>query len=273
MNISELTKLVSHELYTNIGMYSYYVENPNELNVIDTDSLISVPALAESVKLYGIDSIPTFGDMNVGDLLALVLKGGNIKLTGNIDLKNTCIIVDKDTTIDLNGYKITGGVFAEKNGEILEGDSDGFVFWVKGGKLTIVGNGEIEARPATYSMAVWANGGDVEINGGTFKNGEGSDLIYASVGGNIVINDGEFIAGKNTDPVGTKNEYSALNIKDNDINNCSIKVRGGLFHGFNPADNVSEGPDTNFVDDGYISVNISDTMWRVEKDDIVVDEL
>ena len=122
-------------------------------------------------------------------------------------------------------------------------------------------------------MAVWANGGDVEINGGTFVNGEGSDLIYVSNTGNIVINDGNFYAGKNTDSVGTKNPYSALNIKDKDRNNCSIKVKGGTFYGFNPADNVSEGPDTNFVDEGYISVSISDNSWRVEKDDIVVDEL
>lgn len=273
MKISELEALVMHEKYTNIPMYNYYMDNPNELSDIPADAFITIPALAEEVKLKGIDALPQYGVSNLEEFLNKIKLGGFINLDSDVNLSNTCIVIEKDTTINLNGNRITGGVFTESNGNITDGDTDSYVFWVKGGKLTIEGNGTIEAKSAKYSIAVWANGGDVEINGGTFVNGDGSDLIYVSNTGNIIINDGNFYAGKNTDPVGTKNPYSALNIKDKDRNNCSIKVKGGTFYGFNPADNVSEGPDTNFVEEGYISVNISDNSWRVEKDDIVVDEL
>lgn len=35
---------------------------------------------------------------------------------------------------------------------------------------------------------------------------------------------------------------------------CSVKIMGGTFVGFNPADNTAEGDHTNFVAPGYKSV-------------------
>ena len=114
-------------------------------------------------------------------------------------------------------------------------------------------------------MAVWAQGGKVTINNGKFYNGgDGCDLIYASEGGKIYINGGEFHATERSGEVeGTKNKFSALNIKDKDRAICEIVVRGGTFYGFNPADNVSEEANTNFVDKGYQSVEISEGVWQV----------
>ena len=74
---------------------------------------------------------------------------------------------------------------------------------------------------------------------------------------------------------GTRNEYCALNIKDADRKTSSIIVKGGTFYNFNPANNFSEGPNTNFVANGYTSNQIDDNIWIVEKntiDDIVVDD-
>jgi hypothetical protein len=272
MNIGELNKLVSSKLYTKVGMYNYYKSNPELIQNINSEDLVSIPTLAESIGKNGISVIPSFESMNTNDFLQMISEGGLVQLTSDIVL-DSCIIITNDVTIDLNGYGIYGGLFTESNGEVTPGDTDSYVFWVKdGGNLTITGEGMIVAKKAKYSMAVWANGGNVIINGGTFMNGEGSDLIYASANGHVVINGGEFNAGENITIEGTKNKFSALNIKDKDRANSSIVVRGGLYYGFNPADNISEGPLTNFVEDGYTSVQIKDSIWRVEKYEIIVDE-
>ena len=68
------------------------------------------------------------------------------------------------------------------------------------------------------------------------------DLIYASGNGQIEINGGEFEC---------ETPAWILNIKDKDRETASIVVKGGKFHGFNPADCASEGEHTNFVAPGY----------------------
>ena len=180
--------------------------------------------------------------------------GETIVLTKNVALSNP-LQVSKNIAVDLNGHTLTAPVFAESNGAVLEGDSDSYVFWVKeGATLTINGEGTVAAQNAKYSIAVWAQGGNVVINGGTYTNaGEGADLIYASAGGNVVINGGEFVAcPKQAGVDGTLNAYSALNVKDADYRSgaSNIVVYGGKFFQFNPADNVSEGANTNFCAEG-----------------------
>ena len=184
--------------------------------------------------------------------------GDTVTLTDHVALTNS-LVIDKDVTIDLNGKNLTGGLFTESEGAMTAGQTDSYVFWVKDGKsLTIEGEGTIVSQAAKYSMAVWAQGGNVVINGGNFyNNGEGSDLIYASAGGKVTINGGKFVACEKQAGVdGTKEERSALNVKDADYKagTSNIVVNGGTFFHFNPANNTSEGPNTNFVADGYKSV-------------------
>ena len=173
----------------------------------------------------------------------------------------TVVIEAGSKSLNLNGKAMTAPVFVDES----DNSSNSYGFWVKGGELTIDGEGEIVAQEAKYSMAVWANGGTVRINGGTFRNGGDScDLIYASNGGRVEIYGGEFIANgpaSGTAP-GTKNPYVALNVKDRDRETSSIEVFGGRFFKFNPADNVSEGEHTNFVAEGYKSVQNGD-WWEV----------
>jgi hypothetical protein len=106
-------------------------------------------------------------------------------------------------------------------------------------------------------MAVWAQGGEVIINGGNFYNaGKGSDLIYASAGGKVTVNGGKFVAcEKQAGVEGTNEERSALNAKDKDyVAGQTFVVKGGTYFHFDPANNTSEGVGTNFVADGYKSV-------------------
>jgi hypothetical protein len=182
--------------------------------------------------------------------------GNPVVLSSDVALTNA-LVIDQNVTIDLNGKNLTGGLFAESNGAMTAGQTDSYVFWVKpGATLTIEGEGTIVSQAAPYSMAVWAQGGEVVINGGNFyNNGEGSDLIYASAGGTVIINGGKFVAcEKQAGVSGTQEKRSALNIKDAHRATSSITVYGGTFFHFNPANNKSEGDNTNFVAPGYKSV-------------------
>ena len=201
------------------------------------------------------------------ELLSVLEQGGIATVSNPIE---ATAVVNTVSTVKLDGGSIVGKVFAESNGEMIEGNSDSYAVWVKdGGNLTIEGNGEIVAQDATYSMAVWANGGKVTIKDGVYRNGgDGTDLIYASAGGSVYIYGGEFIGAGNTgSEPGTANKFSLLNIKDKDYKSGSseIVVYGGKFHGFNPADNLSEGPGTNFVAEGYESIEIEPNVWEVSK--------
>lgn len=194
-------------------------------------------------------------DKLMQDIAAAQQTGAKVTLSSDVALTNS-LVIDKNVTIDLNGKNLTGGLFTESNGAMTAGQTDSYVFWVKdGATLTIEGEGTIVSQAAKYSMAVWAQGGKVVINGGNFyNNGEGSDLIYASAGGEVVIKGGKFVAcEKQAGVSGTQEKRSALNIKG-DGTNSSITVYGGTFFHFNPANNKSEGDNTNYVAPGYKSV-------------------
>ena len=200
------------------------------------------------------------------DYKSVLEKGGKITLENDYEVVNSIVLSNVDTVVDLNNKAVQAGLFTEQNGSIVKGDSDSYVFWVKdGATLELNGDGIVQSQPAAYSMAVWAQGGTVTINGGTYINaGEGSDLIYASNGGKVYIYDGIFKPCEiQTGVSGTSQKYCALNIKDKDREISEIKVYGGTFYGFNPANNTSEGPDTNFVADGYESVEIEPGVWKV----------
>jgi hypothetical protein len=188
------------------------------------------------------------------------------------------IKVSNKTTLKMEeNSSITGPVFGsatDVEGNIIETDSYG-IHVVKGGDLTIDGNGVIEAQKATYSMAVWAQGGKVTIKGGIFKNeGDGCDLIYASTGGKVEIYGGEFHPTKRIGlEDGTKNDYTALNLKNNGADGCEIIVYGGTFYNFDPAHNKSENDvwiaahPNGFVAEGYKSVKRDgENIWDVVED-------
>ena len=95
--------------------------------------------------------------------------------------------------------------------------------------------------------------GKVTINGGTYTNknivikendtdSSHFDVIYAKGTAQVEINGGEF---KCETPKWT------VNIKDNSRETAKITIKGGKFHGFNPADCLTEGEGTNFVAEGY----------------------
>lgn len=177
-------------------------------------------------------------------------EGTTVALTEDVAIaEENAITVSKEITIDLSGYAITA-------------EGDAFVA-EENAALTITGNGTVKGGNAGVGSwtAVWANGGAVVINGGTYSVGgdttEGTDqthqndVIYTKNGGEAVINGGTFL-----------NDGNVWTLNENDSNRGTITVYGGTFYNWNPANNVSEGANTNFVADGYKSVE-NNGVWTV----------
>lgn len=238
---------------TNVGVYfSGLQQAGSDLGEISADTTIKVDAgniswgewagnIKYNVEVVTTDCAAKIGDQKFDSLQAAVDVGGAITLMSDI---TESVVITKNVTIDLNGHNI-----------ISEGD----VFEVKtGGTLTINGNGNVAGGTKGVGSwnAIWANGGTVFINGGTFSVGgdsEGADsthqndVIYTKNGGSVVINGGYF-----------KNNGTVWTLNENDSNRGTIVVIGGTFENWDPANNVSEGPATNFVADNYESVKNGD---------------
>ena len=185
------------------------------------------------------------------ELLAAAQLGGKVVLTRDLVLTKP-VDVKGNLVVDLNGKTIS----IDRQGV----ETQDYVFAVfEGANLTINGEGFVKAGEANTSVAVWAYGGDVVLNGGYYTNaGEGCDLILADKGSVVTIYGGKYEAVRRQDGVaGTQERYSALNLIDN--SGSSIVVYGGEFYMFNPADNASEGAHTNFVAGGYKAV--ADGDW------------
>lgn len=196
------------------------------------------------------------------------------ELVEALDGDKQTIKLEKDIMDFDKSLEICRAVTIDLNGKTLKGNGCDGVFHVYiHGNLTIEGKGNVIAKGGSdgageYAMAIWVEGGKVTINGGKFSqvtvNGDPQyDMIYATDGrfagelkhAEITILSGEF---ESVTPEWT------LNIKDGD--KSKIIVKGGVFKGFNPANCATEGPNTNFVAEGYESVLIEGTTnYKVVK--------
>ena len=186
----------------------------------------------------------TEGDLNV----ALENKESDIRIASDITL-SAPVSVGHSATIDLNNQKLTNQVDNLATDVILVG---------KDATVKIEGDGQVVAVSGNDGYPVIADG-TVEIYGGYFESGADAKgmsnaCIYARGNGKVYIYGGEFR--------GVDGSF-VLNKKDADRETTEIKVMGGRFHSFNPADNASEGAHTNFVADGYVSIEVEPNVWEV----------
>ena len=135
------------------------------------------------------------------ELEAALAKGGNVTLTNDVTLLES-IKVENKVVLDLNGKTITaplfsafevkaGGELTLKNGKVVAYES---TVRAIGGKV-IVESGEYTSTgtaldsPATYRYSLdCREGGELIINGGTFKSNNG----MINVGSTVTINGGKF---------------------------------------------------------------------------------
>ena len=260
MDKNSFEALVDKKLITKVDLVDYYQSNPQALEKLTMEELVKVGIATElSANNY---ILPNFSE------------GGKFILSKDLHLTKP-IIVEKDLEIDLNGHNIISDVmFVDES----DGSTNCYIFWVKSGKLVIKGDGEVKAiSGAQYDMAVWANGGSVEIHGGHFvsggSEGDGGDCIYTSSKGTVDIYGGRFECLNINSKSFAKPQYGVLNEKGN--NQDTIHCYGGEYVNFNPSDNISENPKRDFCAEGYESVLIGSGVWKVQKKsekDIVVEE-
>lgn len=195
---------------------------------------------------------------SLADAIAAATAESTIKIIADIDTDGA-FVIEKTVTIDLNGYTIA----------TTENDTDGNgVFWVKdGGTLTIndeVGTGVINGVGGNiYNIGIFADGGEVIINGGTFTNqgarddgpdGAHFDLIYVKNGGIVEINGGTFKCETPRWTLNKKNETEG-----------SFVVTGGKFYQYDPTNiDTDEVGITSWCPAGY-KATVDGDYYTVER--------
>lgn len=193
-----------------------------------------------------------------GDLYTLsVRKNSNLTISGNGSIIAPVLISPNPTTSQAAAIEV--GVQAYS------------------GTVNIYDNVTIEGNSgAAGSYALKLVNGTANIYGGHFKTAGGlngdSECIYLQsikpLNGtyrqcNLNIYGGVFET--------TGDAKYLINCKDEPYKDgkCAIKIMGGIFVGFNPADNTAEGAHTNFVASGYKSVETTyngKQAWKVVKE-------
>ena len=216
--------------------YNFYTEiNPQNLELHEI--VFEVEGVDEWIPENGEDV-----QIALAELKAAAMNGGTYTLCEDIDVTDT-INVYGDLTLNLNGHKLY-------NSTDLWSTTDFALLSVEGGKLTIEGEGTVEAKENDCYAIFVDNGGEVTINGGT---------IIGNIHAVYVSNNGG-VANLNGGYYDIKQKYSAadpyrmlLNCGDTGYRNgiSKIVVTGGEYVGFNPEKNNAEGANTNFCAEGY----------------------
>lgn len=179
-----------------------------------------------------------------------------ISLTQNIAIDDI-IVVNKKLTLDLNGKTIS----YEKATDLFNESVDkwSLISVTRNGDLTITGNGKLKAKENdTYAVDL-VNGGKCTIKNGEFIGNISAVYVYQ---GNLIIEGGKFSIQQLSDKA---DERFTINCYDSNFENetATVAIRGGSFKNFNPANNLAEGPNTNFVQNGYTVTGPTDTYFTV----------
>ena len=220
--------------------------------------------LLTSQLIFNVEIVPIFNEpdydidiVNVKDeasLRALFATGGEAKLADDLVLDRAIeVAAGKEVTLDLNGKTIS-------NTEDFwnEATNNWSLLSVRGGSLTLTGNGAVKAKENDVFAVDVQDGGNLVIEGGEYVGN--MDAVYVFEG-TVEIKGGKFSIqqlSENPDPYGY-----VLNCYDTNYKNgkAKILVSGGEFEKFNPADCAAEGAHTNFLAAGYKSTQIGDSYF------------
>ncbi len=220
--------------------------------------------LLTSQVIFNVEIVPIFNEpdndidiVNVKDeasLRALFATGGEAKLAADLVLDRAiAVAAGKEVVLDLNGKTIS-------NTEDLwdEANYSWSLLSVRGGSLTLTGNGAVKAKENDVFAVDVQDGGNLVIEGGEYVGN--MDAVYVFEG-TVEIKGGKFSIqqlSENPDPYGY-----VLNCYDANYKNGTAKiiVTGGEFEKFNPADCAAEGAHTNFLAAGYKSTQIGDSYF------------
>ena len=190
---------------------------------------------------------------SLADAIAAANDGDTVTLIDDV-VRASSLIVDKDVTIDFNGYTVYGSEYI-KTAPVLRILAE-----------VTVKNGAVDGRDGSscYAFIVGNSdtAGSLTIVDGKYY----GDVSAVSVTkGTLTIEGGYFEATEyNGAHEFTLNCIDA-NYKDG---TASIVVKGGTFYKFNPENNASEGVGTNYVPAEYMAIADGDnyvvTEWNYE---------
>ncbi len=197
------------------------------------------------------------------DAIAAVEGSASIKLLTDVVLTKTVVVpAGKIITLDLNGNTIsnTTSIWNSAN-------KDWSLISVRGGELTITGEGNVHALANDCYAVDVQQGGKVTIESGSYL-GNWSTVYVKE--GEVVINGGSFDMTQLNDQ---GNKQHLINASDAEYTNgtAKITINGGEFVGFNPSCNLAEGKHTVFTPDGLIGKETNGVYTIVEGTNIVID--
>ena len=238
--------------------------------VIDKDTVLPV-LVAEGEGETKLDSSGTVEDTQGGGTLiegavsfesfvAKLAEGGNISLAADIgvyadpslsdeEVLVPLLTIDRDTTLDLNGYKI-----------YVEYDAEGSYIYtpailsIDGANVVIEGNGTIDAEAGdnnSYGISL-VNGASLTVNDGTYY---GAMTAIQVSSGELTVNGGFFDLAETCKAAVPEYAKYVINCIDSSFKNGTAKifVKGGTFVNFDPSDNP-EGAGTTYLADGYEAI-------------------
>lgn len=196
------------------------------------------------------------------ELIEAVKNGGTVHLWSDVQLTQR-LTIENDVTLDLAGKTITiDGAYetAGSNDDVTP------IRVGAGGSLTITGNGTIDASNASdyvVPVSVMAADGSVTIESGTIITDTPNESCVFAMGGSVVINGGTFINHSTADYAYGGGDPLTLNLSNGTPG--TIAVYGGTFVGRNPALGDDNRGGT-FVADGYASTEVADGRYIVAEE-------
>ena len=172
-----------------------------------------------------------------------------VVLTADIDLVKTASLESgKTVVLDANGKTVynTSDLWDKPS----KSDCNWSLVSVKGGKLTITGNGTFAAKKDDcYPVDVQDKESAVTIENGVFVGNIHAVYVESGV---AYVNGGKYSVQQKYS-VESKADGFVLNCYDANRENGTAKiiVSGGEFANFNPGDCWAEGAHTNFLAEGY----------------------
>lgn len=173
----------------------------------------------------------------LADAIRLAAKGKTITLLTDVE-QNTQLTIDKNITLDLNGKTI-------KNTQDIWGDNANAILSItNGAKVTITGNGTIDAKENDcYTINVVK--GDLTIENGTFY---GNVSVVQVQEGTLSVKGGTFDLHQKWEG---SSKYLFNCIDDAYASgSANVAISGGTFVGFDPSASP-EGEGTSYLAPGY----------------------
>lgn len=186
----------------------------------------------------------------LADAIRLSAKGKTITLLTDVE-QNTQLTINKNITLDLNGKTIKNTV------DIWSDNANAILSITNGAKVTITGNGTIDAKENDcYTINVVK--GDLTIENGTFY---GNVSVVQVQEGTLSVKGGTFDLHQKWEG---SSKYLFNCIDDAYASgSANVAISGGTFVGFDPSASP-EGEGTSYLAPGYAPTANTDGTYGVK---------